>query len=89
MPGRGHGHPAPGRLQPPASPPDSVTGTVHQLTAAHQRLSDRWGNDAQQLRSLYSRTGYAYIQLLEYAPDSWRVITQRADYYLALADEIA
>jgi hypothetical protein len=84
--------PAPPRLQPPASPPDPVTGlprTVHQLTAAHQRLSDRWGNDAQQLHSLYSRTGFAYIQLAEYAPAGWRIIAQRADYYLALAREIA
>jgi len=84
--------PAPDRLQPPASPPDPVTGlprTVHQLTAAHQRLSDRWGNDAQQLHSLYSTTGYAYIRLAADAPDSWRIIAQRAEYYLALAREIA
>jgi hypothetical protein len=83
--------PAPPRLQPPASPPGQVTGLprpVYQLIAAHQLLSDRWDNDARQLHGLYSRTGYAYIQLADYAPADWRIIAQRADYYLALAREI-
>jgi hypothetical protein len=84
--------PAPRWLRPPALPPDLVTGlprTVHQLAAAHQLLSDRWGSGARQLHSLYSRTGYAYVQLIEYAPASWQIIAQRADYYLGLAREIA
>ena len=83
---------APARLVGPVSPEDSVTGlrrTVHFLTDAHQRLSDRWSTNAEQLRELYRRTGYAYVQLIEYAPADWRIIGQRADYYLALAREIA